>query len=57
MTITPEDFESFQLHDYRPYDYGPLTPTQNPTHNNNNQFDSTYIPPAEASIFQRFIKT
>lgn len=31
MTITPKDFDSFQLHDYRPYDYGPLAPTPNAT--------------------------
>ena len=55
-TTTPEDFDSFQFHDYRPYDYGPLVPNSNATQNNNNEFDSTYIPPTEASIFQRSIK-
>ena len=51
MTITPEDFDSFQLHDYRPYDNGPLAPTPNATQSNINQLDFTYILPTKASIF------
>ena len=51
MTINPQNFDSFQLHDYRPYDDGSLAPTLNTTSNKSNQFNSTYTPQIEAAIF------